>query len=316
MEEEKKETENAPAKTKELNLRFLGYVFFFLLALAGAAFLQMHAPVYWQRFLPFTAENADEAGKIAALEERLAKAEAKIEALAASGGAKIEAQAIQGSGAEDLEKLKTGLAGLSGALELLREQMQKSSATTDNVRQRAQSGFATIVAFTQMQNAALAGRPFEKERQALRELAGGDQSLIDDLLKLESAALTGAPETQNLRREWNELSGQAQAALRKSAATTWQDRILVALEGLVSIRSLNPKPGETLSFAAIDLDLAKGDLAAAVEKAAALPLEVKTVLADWLAKAERRRDMEQNLDALAAHLIAREIVKAPDGAAP
>ncbi len=74
---------------------------------------------------------------------------------------------------------------MSGALGLVQERLEKSAEVTNQTRQQAQIGFATIVAFIQMQNAALAGQAFEKERQSLRQLAGQDQLLVDDLLKLD-----------------------------------------------------------------------------------------------------------------------------------
>lgn len=288
--------------------RFWGYIGVFLIALSVGAVLQAYAPVYWQRLMPVG--DVSVGAKIEVLEARLAKAEEKIASLSSpTASVTPSVTTAKGPDGDDLEKLKEGLAGLSGALGLVQERLEKSAEVTNQTRQQAQIGFATIVAFIQMQNAALAGQAFEKERQSLRQLAGQDQLLVDDLLKLEPAALSGAPDARTLYHEWQEKAAEAQAALRKSAAQTWQDRLLVAIESLVSIRSLRPKPGETLSFASIDLDLEKGHLVEALEKAAALPPEVQEVIKGWRARAELRRDMEKSLDDLAAHLVAREVVK-------
>ncbi len=307
MDEEEKEKMESKQPSKKRGFGFVLF-FLFLIALVGAAFLQAGRPFEGRQWLVSSVALRD--AKPTALEERLAKAEKEIAVLSSrlAVGAEASPSVSRGPDSEDLEKLKAGLAGLSGALELLQKRLEESSETTDQVRRKAQVDFATVVAFIRMQNAALMGQSFDKERQALRDLAGGDQALIDDLLKLEPASLTGAPDLRALQQEWRDLADDAQTALRKAAAQTWQERVLVAIESLVSIRSLKSMQGKTLSFAAIDLDLTRGDLAAALEKAKAFPPEVRLVVREWLSKAELRLEMERALDNLASHLIAREIV--------
>jgi len=292
-------------------IRLFLFSLFFLIALAFGAALHSYVPM----ILGETERTSDTA-RLDALDLRLKGVEGQFARLSQSGGVKADGEAaLAGPDSQDIQMLKEGLAGLSGALGMFQTELEKSSQTTNVVREQAQMGVATVLAFVQMQNAAQVGHVFEKERQALRALAGEDQTMIDLLMKLEKPALQGVPEVPKLQQEWRDLAGEAQTALRKTAAHTWQDRIVVALEGLVSVRALNPKPGETMSFAAIDMDLGRGDLAAALDKAAALPEEVQKIIAPWRAKAEMRRDMEKTIGELATHLIVREEIKEKEEAA-
>ncbi len=136
------------------------------------------------------------------------------------------------------------------------------------------------------------------------------------LVALEPVALKGADDVQALRAGWRTLSGDAQAALRKSVAKTWQDRIVVALENLVSVRSLAGKQGQTLSFAAVDAELERGHLAAALEKVSAFPPEAQAVVKDWRARAQERLDLEKAFKDMAAHLIASGETQTEAKAAP
>lgn len=312
--------EKQPKKAMPMTgrIKFLLFALFFLIAVACGAALKTYIPVLLS--LEPAVAKTDKA-LIDQLDLRMKALEGKLGSMMAEGAApKGEggAQAVSGGpDSQDLELLKESLAGLSGALGVLQTQLEKSSEKTNVVRVEAQTGLATVLSFVQMQNAAMAGHLFEKERQALRQVAGEDQTMIDYLLKLEKPALVGVPDAAKLMREWRALAGEMESAMRKTAAQTWQDRVVVALEGLVSIRALNPKQGETLSFAAIDGELSRGDIAAALEKVAALPQEAQKVVADWRAKAEMRRDMEATLAELAAYLIVRDEKKeTPQAEAP
>lgn len=236
-------------------------------------------------------------GKFLELQARVEKLEKQM--------AETPAASAPAAKTEEPGKLKENLAALSGAMEELEKKIGRSAEEADRIEQKAQNGLAVTLAFVEMQKKALEGRPFEEERQTLRRVAQEDPKLIDLLLKLEPVALKGAETPQALRADWRNESVEAQAALRKAAAQTWQDRVAVALENLVSVRSLRPEAGAALSFTAVDLDLARGDLRAALEKVASLPPEVQEKIAAWRGRAEARLKMEDDLDSLVAFMIAR-----------
>lgn len=249
------------------------------------------------------------------LEQRVQKAEgvlllpAPVVQPVAESGATPPTPPAEGtklsSSAQDIEKLKTGLAGLSGALGLLQGEIEKSSTASQQARQNAENGVATVLAYIELQRQVMLSRPFEEERQALRALAEGDEALIELLSKIEPVALKGAESLATLHREWRTVSHAVQSAMRKASAQTWMDRVIVALEGLVSIRSLNPQAGDTLSFAAIDMDLERGDITAASQKVAALPPEAQEQIKEWRAKLQARFDAETLSKQIASHLIMR-----------
>jgi len=261
--------------------------------------------------------SASLSNRIDDLELRLKKIESQA-SLAKLDPTKIEQPAVGGadiSSTQDIEKLKSGLAGLSGALGLLQTELERSSKVTNENNQNTQVGLATVLGYVLMQRAALSGQQFEKERQDLRKVSEGDNALVDPLVKLEPYALIGVQTPSVLHQEWKRTAGEAQTALRKANAHTWLDRIAVALEGLVSIRSLSPKDNGSLSFAAIDMDLGQGKLAAAQEKVAVLPPEVQTVIAPWRKNLDDRVAVELMLNSVAAHLLARgteEVARQPD----
>ncbi len=307
MEENEREKEKPTAArggSATASLLFLLTLFLLFFGLGAA--MEKVSPVHPQK---------DEA-----LEARLERAEKKIEALERRFHeplAEPSAPNLPNAAADamNLEGVSQNLSNIAGVLASLQEQIRASSETTNKVRETTKAGLAITLAFVQMQAEALAGRPFEKERQVLRGLIGDDQTMIDLLLKLEPSALQGAAPIATLREEWAATGEQAQAALRKSAAKTWQDRVIVALESLVSVRSLSPSSGGTFSLAGVDLDLARGDLAAALDKTSSFPDEAGQVVEPWRARAKARLEMERGIAALADHLIGQGEEENPPPAA-
>lgn len=263
--------------------------------------------------------------RIDQIEARTRRVEMGLERLtnAAASQAPVAQAPAEGQGAltssSEIEQLKTGLAGLSGALSVLQSELEKTAKVTNEDRINTQAGLATMVAFFQMERVALNGQSFEKDRQLLRKLADSDQVLVDKLVSLEPYAIQGVATPMKLLKDWRMKSADAQAAMRKAGAQTWIDRIVVALEGLISIRSVTPGVSESLSFAGISLDLDEGNLQTAVQKADALPPEVQQEIKPWLEQAKARLAVETILGEMSSHLIERgaasDLAPAPDAAA-
>ncbi|HAX91056.1 MAG TPA: hypothetical protein DCY07_02460 [Rhodospirillaceae bacterium] len=248
---------------------------------------------------------ADVVAKLQNLEQRLKTIEEKEQAAASAPATAQDQAGTPPQSAEDIKKLQAELASVSTALAALQTKLDQSAQTTSTDLANAQAGMASIIAFIQLQKAALSGDAFEVERQTLRKTIGQDEKIVDLLVRMEPLALRGVVTPPVLLKEWRQLSTAARAALRKASAQTWRDRIVVALEGLVSIKSLSSSAGEPLSFTAIDLDLEQNKLATAMEKISAMPPSVQEIIKDWRAKLQSRVDLDSQLSALAARLIER-----------
>ena len=308
----------APPHHKRSSTLLIILVLIVVIGVAGMTFVGRKLQGNGTIFSEEVVDAAQLSGKIDSIDLRLKQVEKALAHFdqSATSVASDGAVEAKGQGVQDIDKLKLGLAGLSNALETLQTELEKTAKKQNENNHSAQSGLSTLLGYVLLQRAAFSGHPFEKERQDLRKVADADTGLVDMLLKMEPFALTGVTTPQALLKEWGKVSTEAQAALRKAGAQTWIDRIVVALEGLVSIRSLSPKANDSLSFGAIGIDLEAGSLAAALEKVVALPLEVQEVIAPWRKKLEARAAVESSLNAMASHLLMRGVEPAPATVAP
>ncbi len=249
--------------------------------------------------------------------ERLDQLEQRVDKLE-EHGEKIKTGSVAPSGVTDsgyapLTGVQETQSVLSKKLHDIEAKLQASSEATASVQTKAETGLATVLAFMQMQRVALAGRSFEKERQVLLEIVGEDETLNDVLDKLEAFSLNGVASTAVLQKEWRALAGKTQAALRQASAHSWQERLIVALENLISIRSLAPEDGMSLAVSGIDLDLAQEKVASALRKASGLPFEVQPIIDAWKIKAMAHNKTEYLLNKLAHFLIASDRPAQTDG---
>lgn len=206
---------------------------------------------------------------------------------------------------DDLQKMKDTLATLSAALTAMQEKLDKTVQLADAHSAAASVDVASVVAYIQLQRAALADQPFEVERQLMLKTASQDAKLAETLAALEPLAKSGAPSLVTLRAQWRDLAASAQAAVRQEAAQTWLDRLLATLKSVVSIKSLKNPLGDDLAFAAVDRDLEQGHLAAALEKVAVMPDAAQKVVAEWKERAASRLNVDTLLTALTTRLIER-----------
>lgn len=245
--------------------------------------------------------------RVVELERRLKDVESKLESSAAQN-ASVPNNAGMASvtgNSNDIEALRASLAGLSSALSLLQTQIEKTAQASSETNENAKNGVATVLGFLQMERASHTGMPFEKERMALRTIAEGDGALADLLVKLEPYALSGVDTFSDLESLWQAKAHEATIAMRQASAKSWVDRLAVAVEGMVSIRSLYPKVGSSVSLATVATDIKKGNLTAAILVVDALPEASQKLLSDWKEKAQRKGEVLNLMDQIAAHLMAR-----------
>ncbi len=220
----------------------------------------------------------------------------------------VEEEKPQASGFQEGQKLKEEISALAAALAAIQAKLDQSVQLVDAGRMAASIDAASAIAYVQLQGAALSGLPFEAERQLMLKTIASDAKLVETLTALEPLAQSGATPLTLLRAQWRDLAAPARAALRQEAAQTWLDRLIVALEGVVSIKSLKNPLGDDLAFAEVDRDLEQGHLVAALEKVAAMPAVVQTVVADWKSRAAARAGGQALLSTLATRLIERAMV--------
>jgi len=241
--------------------------------------------------------------RLTELEERVGQLE-KQEQRMRTGS--VTPSGITDSGLVPLTGVQETQSVLSKRLHDIESKLQASSEATATVQTKAETGLATVLAFMQMQRVALVGRPFEKERLVLVDLVGEDEAPRNILDKLEAFSIDGIASLSVLQKQWHALEGETQAAMRQAGAHTWQDRIIVAIENLISIRSLTPESGMSLTISGIALDLAQERVSAALRKASSLPAEVQPIIETWYIKAMARNKTEKLMDRVARSLIASD----------
>jgi hypothetical protein len=143
------------------------------------------------------------------------------------------------------------------------------------------------------------GKPFKAQLSFLAVAASKNPLMAKPLSVLAEIAPIGAPSDESLQREYKGLMPKLEEALRRADATTWWQRVLIELRGLVSVHSLTGPDTEVEALTGISSDLERHKLAEAMEKTAVLPDNTKSLLADWRAKAERRQKLDAAIDSVA-----------------
>ena len=214
--------------------------------------------------------------------------------------------------ADRVSAVKDDLVDLAGALKAFEEKLNQSSQRTETIDRTAKTGQATVLAFVQMQYAVRAGLPFETERVALYSLIPESaEKLLEQLDLLQPYASEGVQRVDVLLDGWCRLEPDIQAAIRKAGAKTWQDRVVVALESLVSIRYLSQNQGKTLAFDDIKTDLAAYRVEKALNKVSELSPDVQKITQKWREQATARIQAEKAIRTIAAVLINMEQPQTP-----
>ncbi len=205
-----------------------------------------------------------------------------------------------------LTQLKNQVTTLAISLHGLETTMEQTSQTTDKNKTAAQGSLAVLVSLTQLRAAVTNGEPFNTELQNFKNLAKNDAVLQEAITKLELSANTGVLTTASLREEFSDLIGLARTAMRRAGAQSWQDRVTSELEGLVSIRRLDPEHGESNPLGSIDNDLKQNRLYLVSDKVNKLPEVAQTILKEWSLKVEAKQNVEKMLNNIANHLATPE----------
>jgi len=154
---------------------------------------------------------------------------------------------------------------------------------------------ALALAAAGLRRAVAAGEPFADTLALARKFAGDDAATLTALDRLDAVAAKGVPEERTLRTSFEVAARTARDALRNEGRTSWSDRALARLEGVVTIRRTEPRgDGPEAALTRAEQRLAAGDLAGANEALAGLDGVAAGAVAAWRERAGVR------LDALAA----------------
>jgi hypothetical protein len=181
------------------------------------------------------------------------------------------------------------------------------------------SGSALLLALLQMREAVETARPFPAEYATFEDLAAHDPELTAAAAPLAEPARSGVASRAVLDRRLADLADQMttiRPPAAKPAKPKWWAQALTQLEGLVTIRRIEPsaKTGPEATIEAAHTDLAQGDLGAAVAAVGTLTGTNAEAAQPWLRMARQRLAAETALSKLQALLTSR--VGAPPAVSP
>ncbi len=259
------------------------------------------------------ADTAQEGGSVAdaaALTERIAEAEKRLQAKidAALAEADLESTAAVQALKTEIGELRSKLGALAEAelgtaeasdlspeLDALQERLAKLEAALPGLEEAigkegadAKSA-ALAIAFANLSAAVDAGRPYATELDTLKALSPS----ADDLGVLPAHAATGIPTLPELVRGFTTARDAALSAETPppAADASLLDRLLASLNGLVKIRRVDaaaPGEGTVAVLARAEAQLGKGNLDGAIKEVEALDGAARAAFSAWLDQARAR----------------------------
>lgn len=234
------------------------------------------------------------------LESRLAEVRTLASAVTNNSGASVDLEPIL-SRIDGLEKKDRETTGEVAALSEKVENIANKGPGT--------AGSGVVLAIAQLRDAALSGRPYAGQLEALRSVAHGNTEVIAAASRLENASETGLPTIEKLQSKFSAIAGDIVAQARVGNGD-WLEQATGRLSALVSLRRTDGASGNPVedAVAGIEQDLANRDVGAAAKTGAALADtldgEAKEMLEPWLLDAKARASAERALDAMHAAALA------------
>ena len=230
------------------------------------------------------------ARRIDELDQRLAAADARSSARAASEAAEIQ------KAKDELSRLGGVSADLAKRLTGFEQQLQSQSGA-----ERTDAALAMVL--LRIRDAVEQGRPFPAEYAALKGLTR-DPDLVSEAEPLAEAAQNGVASCAVLSRRLAELAGRVATATEPPPESDWGAQALARLRGLVTIRRIDgaSQTGPEAAVSAAQAALARGDLAVAVAALDPLAGANAEAAGPWLRMARQRLAVETALDHLQVSL--------------
>lgn len=162
---------------------------------------------------------------------------------------------------------------------------------------RTAASARSALAAAALLSAAQTSRPFTAELAEVQALAPADL----DLSGFAAVAGTGAPSRTALALEFPDFAARAAAAARQPGETApLGERLLAALSRVIVVRPVGRLAGDTpeARLARAEVQLAEGDLEAALSSLAGLPPGAQTALRPWWDQAQARARLDRQAAAL------------------
>ncbi len=201
---------------------------------------------------------------------------------------------------QELTRRGAANSDLADRLAALEHQLQ-AQGNTDR------TGSVRLLALLRMREAVEEARPFPAEYAAFKQLAAGDPELAATAEPLTDAARDGLASRVVLRQRLTDLAGAITTVKASSTSSKWWAQALDQLRGLVTIRHIDSgvKAGPEATVEVAQVDLAQGDLAAAVAGLDKLTGTNAEAAQPWLRMARQRLGAETALTHLQELLTAR-----------
>jgi len=190
----------------------------------------------------------------------------------------------------DLRKLgEQAEAAHAGAIEAVQGRINALEGRLAAPPRPAAANAAQIVALGALRDALAAGAPFDRELAAVRSMLGDRAA---PLAPFEAAAREGLPTVAKLSARFAELAPKL--ARDPQPADGYLARLWASAARIVEVRPAGEVEGASAGavVARMEERLKRGDLAAALDEGARLPVAARAIGADWFAVATRRRDAE------------------------
>jgi len=234
------------------------------------------------------------------LENRLAEVRTLASAVTSSSGGEVDLAPI--------------LSRIDGLEQKDRETSGEVAALNDKVDSIASkgpgsAGSGVVLAVAQLRDAALSGRPYAAQLDALKSVAADSPEIIAAASRLNGGAAQGLPTIDALQAQFSAIAGDIVAQARTGGGD-WMQQAAGKLSSLVSLRRTDGGSGNPVedAVANIEHNLAQRDMTSAVKTADALAEtldgEAKRILEPWLLDAKARATAERALDAMHASALA------------
>jgi hypothetical protein len=190
----------------------------------------------------------------------------------------------------DLRKLGDQTQAASAvAIEAVNARIAALEARLSAPPRPAAANAAQIVALGALRDAMVTGAPFEKELTAVRSLLGERAA---PLAPFEPSAREGMPTVAKLSARFAEIASKL--ARDPEPVEGYFARLWAGASKLVEVRPAGEVEGGSAGaiVARMEERLKRGDLAAALEEGARLPVAARAMGADWFAAATRRQNAE------------------------
>jgi uroporphyrinogen-III synthase len=171
---------------------------------------------------------------------------------------------------------------------------------------------ALALAVGQLRDASLAGRPFARELDSLREIAKSRTDLAEAAERLRPFAAKGVPTVAALKGRFDGVARAVTIAARGEGDGTWTGRALARLAALVAVRRTDERAAEGTPDAvlrAAEQALARDDVGQAVAALETLAGPAQAAAQGWFADARAR----STLDAALADLHRRALAALSGG---